>query len=128
MTPETDDAAVGLHSRGKLWLTSFMVRFPCIGLLLTLAPAVCLAVLGLQQEISFDVGVDSFQITKSHFSQQREQVLQQAVHEEHAYPSYTRRRQLQSVFRVPHSQPPPPLCHSPSTLLYSPPPLWTFLV
>lgn len=97
MTP----AAV--HTRGKLGLTTMMVRFPLISLAVTLVPAVWLAVLGLRHEISFDVGVDSFQITKAHFSQQREQVLSQAIHEENSYPSYDRRRRMQSHFRVPSS-------------------------
>ena len=95
--PDADGSDGWLATRrkqpGRLLFTDLIVKFPCIVLLLFLAPCAYLSMLGLTMHpLTFDVGVNNFQILASHFSQQRERVLHKAIADENNHAQVAGRR------------------------------------
>ena len=64
---------------GRLFFTDTIVRWPCLTFFAFVVPMIVLGVLGLNHEITFDVGVDAFQVRESHFSRQRQSIMDDAV-------------------------------------------------
>ena len=77
----------------RTWLTDRIVQFPCCSLsAMLLIPLVMAMVALLKAPFELDIGVDSFEIRSTHFSQQRYLAMNEAVKEENSH--YTNRRQL----------------------------------
>lgn len=64
--------------------SDMIVHCPLTCLVLFLIPTIVLGVLALVKPMTFDVGVDAFQVQQSHFSQQRQNALKNAGHAESA--------------------------------------------
>jgi hypothetical protein len=68
--------------------TDALVRRPLLFLMIFLGPLITLAVFGLLKPISFDIGLDAFNVQRTHFSQQRQNALENAIKVEKANMGY----------------------------------------
>ena len=77
----------------RTWLTDRIVQYPCCSLsAMLLIPWVMAMVALLKAPFELDIGVDSFEIRSTHFSQQRYLAMNEAIKEENSH--YTNRRQM----------------------------------
>eukprot|EP01052_Picozoa_sp_SAG31_P006385 SAG31_NODE_293_length_18292_cov_8.779586_11_plen_563_part_00 len=70
--------------------TNFITRRPVMSLMLFLVPSAVLSTFALTKTITFDVGVEAFQVQDTHFSQQRQHALESALKAERSVHSFDR--------------------------------------